>query len=318
MTLPERTKFLPGWMASPGHPVSKKPAGVDRKLDGFSSRTIYGIFSLLQDALFSERFSRRSGWLQGMEPRAKLLMSLMLLLTVSLVHGVVLLWLIYAIVLALAVGSRLGFWFFLKRVWLFVPLMTAVIALPATLNWVTPGEPLWVLHRFEQHVQLGPQAFPEILAVTDSGLNAAVRFVSRVAVSVSIVALLTLTTPWQKILRALRVLRVPQFFVFALGMTYRYIHLLLGLMLDLHFGRKSRALKASRWSQDQKWVASRMGYLFKRSQHLAQSVHNAMLARGFQTEPKVLEEEDWTWKDLISMAATAVVCAALLVWDKAG
>ena len=311
---PERNRLLPSWMLAPPGPVESQLGGSspsDKKLSSFAEKTIYSIFHLLRDELFSERLSRRKGVLQRLDPRTKLLMSLSLLVTLSFLHKIWLLGLTYAILLILALMSHVGFWYFLRRVWLFVPLVTGILALPATLNWVTPGNPLWILHRFRQDFQYGHWSFPQTLAFSDNGLRSALLFISRVGVSVSIVVLLTLTTPWQRLLRALRVLGVPQFFVFVLGMTYRYIHLFLSLMLDLHFGKKSRTLRASRWSQDQKWVASRMGYLFKRSHNLGESVYSAMLARGFQGEPKILEELEWSRSDLLAMTITVSLCGAL-------
>ena len=112
------------------------------------------------------------------------------------------------------------------------------------LNWVTEGNPVIVLHQFQQPLQIGHWSFPETLAITDNGIRSALLFVSRVGISVSIAVLLTLTTAWQKLLRSLRVLGVPQFFVFTLGMTYRYIHLLLSVLLDIHLGKTSRTLRA--------------------------------------------------------------------------
>src|SRR5438876_4644269 len=268
---PERNSLLPSWMLASPEPVESRFVGSSpsgKRLSSFTEKTIYSIFHLLRDELFSERLSRKKGLLQKLDPRTKLLMSLSLLVTLSLLHKIWLIGLIYSILLMLALMSHVGFWYFLKRVWVFVPLVTGILALPTTLNWVTPGNPLWILHRFDKNFQFGHWSFPQTLAFSDNGLRSALLFISRVGASVSIVVLLTLTTPWQRLLRALRVLGVPQFFVFVLGMSYRYIHLFLSLMLDLHFSKKSRTLRATPWSQDQKWVASRMGYLFKRSCNL--------------------------------------------------
>ena len=316
---PEPNSLLPQWMLVTPGSLESRLAGSGpsrKKLSGFTEKTIYSIFHLFREELFSEQLSRKRGLLQKLDPRTKLLIGLSLLATLSLLHKILLIGLIYATLLILALMSQVGLRYFMKRVWLFVPLATGLLALPATLNWITPGHPLWVLHRFRQDFQFGPWSFPRTLAVSDDGLRFASLFISRVGVSVSVVVLLTLTTPWQRLLRALRVLGVPQFFVFVLGMTYRYIHLFLSLMLDLHFGKKSRTLRASRWSQDQKWVASRMGYLFKRSQNLGESVYNAMLARGFQGEPKILEELDWSRSDLLGIAIAISFCGVLLLLQK--
>jgi cobalt/nickel transport system permease protein len=82
------------------------------------------------------------------------------------------------------------------------------------LNWVTEGNPVIVLHQFQQPLQIGHWSFPETLTITDNGIRSAMLFVSRVGISVSI-AVLLLTTAWQNCC-ALAVLGVPQFFVFTL------------------------------------------------------------------------------------------------------
>ena len=54
--------------------------------------------------------------------------------------------------------------------------------------------------------------------------------------------LLVLTTPWNTLLKALSVLRVPDGFILILGMTYRYIYLLLTTLDDMLLSRKSRVV----------------------------------------------------------------------------
>ncbi len=83
--------------------------------------------------------------------------------------------------------------FFVKRVWLFVPIFTGLVVLPATLNVITPGTIVVPLGTWFGH-QLG---------VTSEGLHGAAIIVIRVATSISLVVLLTLTTPWNRLLAAL-------------------------------------------------------------------------------------------------------------------
>ena len=45
----------------------------------------------------------------------------------------------YAGTLGLAAASRISVRFFVKRVWLFIPIFTGIVVLPATLNVVTAG-----------------------------------------------------------------------------------------------------------------------------------------------------------------------------------
>lgn len=309
---------VPDWMrVDPAGQTADRPcAGSGKRLSGFTQDAIHSLLALLQEALFQERVARVEGLLQSLDPRAKLLGALVLLGAASFLRDVWLLAVFHLGLLLLAVACRFNGFLFLKRVWLFVPLFSAIMALPATVNWVTPGHSLWTLHEFDSEIRLGKTTLPASLAITDAGVMAAGRFVMRVAVSISIAVLLVLTTPWQQLLRALRVVGVPHFFVFALGMSYRYIHLLLRLLLDLHLGRRSRTLRRARWRQDQAWMASRAAYLFQRSQALGENVYRAMLSRGFHGEPKLLDDLRWQLKDGAAVSVAIALSIAMLLADR--
>jgi cobalt/nickel transport system permease protein len=316
---PPADPVLPKWMRAASEPSpggSGAPAGTGKRVSGFSQEAAHSLLSLLEKMLFQETTVCSKGMLQSLDPRAKLLCALLLLVAVSFLQSLWLLGCLYAGVLVLALVSGVDGFLFLKRVWLFVPVFSGAMALPATLNWVTPGNPLWTLHQFDQEFRFGSVTLPGTLAITDTGLAVVGRFVFRVAVSISVVILLVMTTRWQGLLRALRVLGVPHFFVFALNMSYRYIHLLLRLLLDLHLGRRSRTLRRSRWMQDQTWMGNRAGYLFERSQRLSESVYQAMLSRGFQGEPKLLDDLQWQGRDIVAMTCVAGLSLAMVLLSR--
>ena len=121
---------------------------------------------------------------------------------------------------------------FVRRVWLFVPLFTAVVVLPATLNLVTPGHVV---------VSFGTW-FGHPVGMTGQGLRGAALITSRVAVSVSLAVLVTLTTGWPRLLAGLRSLRVPRLFVTVAAMAHRYIFYLLDSVTDLYTARRARTV----------------------------------------------------------------------------
>ncbi|MBK7600130.1 MAG: hypothetical protein IPJ07_17055 [Acidobacteria bacterium] len=77
-------------------------------------------------------------------------------------------------------------------------------------------------------------------AVTAQGLTSATFLIGRVETSVTLSLLLVLCTPWTTVLKALRVLCVPAVFIVILGMTYRYIFLLLQKSREMLEARQSR------------------------------------------------------------------------------
>ena len=70
------------------------------------------------------------------------------------------------VTLVLAAASRLPLGFFVKRVWLFVPIFTGIVVLPATLNFITPGHD----RRAARHVVRPPGRAHRARASTAAGL----------------------------------------------------------------------------------------------------------------------------------------------------
>jgi len=276
-------------------------------------KTLLEITSVLQEAVFSEAYASAPGLLQGLDPRIKLVALLLFLVVASLVHSIPALAGIYLFTLLLARLSRIGLPFFIKRVWFFIPIFAGIIAAPAIFNVITPGEVWLPLFHLPRTYSWGPYHIPEVVGISRQGVMGALVFVSRVAASVSLVVLVTLSTRWDHLLKSLRVVKIPQVFVLTLGMTYRYIQLLARLVQDMYWGKKSRTLRLSRVRTEQGWIASRMATLFRKSFQLSQQVHGAMRSRGFDGEARTLETFQVRARDYLAILI-CLLLGGFLIW----
>ncbi|MEO9240773.1 MAG: cobalt ECF transporter T component CbiQ, partial [Jatrophihabitantaceae bacterium] len=222
----------PDWLLS--RDVALCPCGCigKRRKGSYLQKTLTGAADLLRQVMFSDDSSSQPGLLQRLDPRAKVLGLLGLVVAGAFLHSIAALLVLYAGTLAGAVASRLPLSFFIKRVWLFVPIFTGIVLLPATLSVVTGGDVVLTLWHWHGH----PEGF------TSQGLTSAALVVCRVASSISLVVLLTLTTPWTRLLAALRSLGVPRMFILIIGMAYRYLFLLLGVVTDMYQARAARTV----------------------------------------------------------------------------
>jgi len=202
------------------------------------------------------------------------------------------------------------------RVWLFVPLFSAAVVLPALLNIVTPGEPLWVLATLEKAHSWGPYTVPQEISITRQGLWGAILFISRVAASVSFAVLLTLTTRWSDIFAGLRALMVPRIFVMTLNMTNRYLFVFLRLIQDMYRARKSRTIHTLSAAGERGWVASRIGVIFRKSMEMSNDIYLAMLSRGYHGEIIALDRFRTTAVDYVWLAAVLALGVGLIAWEK--
>jgi cobalt/nickel transport system permease protein len=246
--------------------------------------TLHGITETLEHALFAEEISSRAGLFQALDARLKVVATLALLVGVSFSHSLWVIASIYIFTLFFALASAIPADYFIKRVWLALPFFTGLVVIPAL--FITPGPALL-------HLPLG-------LVVTQTGVNTVLFLLLRVSTSVSLTLLLILTTRWSVVLSALSVLHLPDVLILILGMTYRYIYLLLHTANDMFLSRKSRVVGYLNTSDNQRMLAAIGGALLSKSLNLSSEVYLAMQSRGFRgpiitLRPFKMKSKDWFW-----------------------
>lgn len=272
-----------------------------KKASGFIDKTLLGAIALLKETVSNEEIASRKGFLQGCDPRLKMLTIAILLVSVVSTRSILVLSIMYAVDLILAVSSSITIGLFLKRTLLFIPIFSLCIVLPAIFNAVTPGDPLL---SFNLHVYT--------LSITRQGIDSAAIFFMRVLVSVSLAILLILTTRHHVLLKVLRIFKVPQLFVMTMGMTYRYIYLLLDGVQNTFIAIKSRVGFVTSTSNGRKMVASNMAGLWIKSYRLQTQVYYAMLSRGYTGEPRVLKDFSARSTDFVFLAFSIATLIGIL------
>ncbi|MHB8119620.1 MAG: cobalt ECF transporter T component CbiQ [Methanothrix sp.] len=303
--------MIPDWMKE-GNVGSCRCSAASHGKKGFVGKTIDGIFGFLEEAFISESFSKRRGLLQSLDPRAKLVSILAVIFATSLIGDLRVLIFIYALTLLFSYLSKIEVGFFIKRVWLFIPIFAGIIAVPMIFNVFLPGDPLIPVAYLGPGAHLGPFSLPESIFITKQGSMAAVIFTMRVATCVSAVVLLFLTTPQQILFKSLRTVGVPKLYVLTLQMAYRYIFLFMDLIREMYVAKKARTIKAGGIIDEQKWVGGRIGYTLIRSLSMSEKVHMAMMSRGFNGEVHIMQEFKMTNRDYMA-GVVAVSLSVVLV-----
>ena len=98
---------------------------------GWFEHTIAGISSSIERAVFTEEHARKDGWLQAIDPRAKLVMFLVTVVSASLSNSLLALFVLYGAILMSAWASKVPFDFFVKRVWVGIPFFAGIVILPS-------------------------------------------------------------------------------------------------------------------------------------------------------------------------------------------
>jgi cobalt/nickel transport system permease protein len=272
---------------------------------GWLEKTLAEITASVERAVFTESYARRPGWLQQLDPRAKLGMFVALILSASMSTSFGILAALYLVILGAGRASKLPFDFFVKRVWLGMPFFAGVVILPSI--FLVPGPRLF-------EVSIGALT----LGPTIPGLAGAAVFILRVGVCVSLAVLLVLTTPWAELLRSLHALRVPQVFILILSMTYRYIFLFLHSVNGTFEARKSRTVGRPQGAEARRWISQSMAALLNRSFKMSNDVYAAMLARGFTGEVRTHSRHRMTPHDWIGLGGAVAVAGLVVLAGRIG
>lgn len=273
------------------------PSARSKNRAGFIERTLIDINNTLEQSIFAEKIARQKGLLQVLDPRLKVIGMVMLLFAVSLSHQLAVIAALYLCALLLAAVSAVPLGFFIKRVWVFIPFFTGIIALPAL--FITPGPALLSL--------------PLGIVITRTGAMTALFLLLRVGTSVSFAILFILSTPWNNVLKAMGVLRVPDVIVLVLGMTYRYIHLLLHITNDMFLSRKSRILRRMSAVEERSLLAATSGTLLGKSLQLSSEVYLAMESRGYRGYPRTIDRFRMHWFDWLA-ALVVIFVTGVAIW----
>lgn len=211
--------------------------------------------------------------------------------------------LLTSVALAVGVVSQLGAGFVQRRAVVVLPFALAAV----TVVFSTPGQRLLTIPLFGWE-----------LDVTDSGL---VRFASILLkswLSVQMAVVLTASTPFPDLLRAMRDIGVPTALVAIAGFTYRYIFVIGDEALRMMRARAARSgARGRRGGRSTLWRArvtgAMVGSLFLRSIERSERIYDGMVARGYDGEVRSLRPPVLRARDLVTGLAFLLVITGIQV-----
>lgn len=206
-----------------------------------------------------------------LDPRAKVVG--FVAITVIAVSAPVALWPVYAgcllVLASIALAARIPPGAIFRRVRWVLPLVLAAALL---LPLLTKGGATW---------QLGP------FTVYEQGLEVFGAVVAKATIGTLSAAMLSMTTTFPAVLRALETMRLPATLVLIAGLMYRYLFVIVAETERMRAGMSSRGYRPRTALQ-----AAPMGRaataMFLRTYARGERVHRAMLARGYDgTMPRL-------------------------------
>jgi cobalt/nickel transport system permease protein len=201
--------------------------------------------------------------------------------------------LLTALSLSVVVAAGLGVGFVWGRSVVALPFALAAVS----VAFATPGRPLFDVAIWRWQV-----------ALTDAGLVRFVSIVFKAWLSVQVAIVLTATTAFPALLQAMRGLGIPKVLVGTFGFTYRYLFVIADEALRLMRARSARSgAVAGRGGGTVLWRArvtgNMAGSLFLRSLSRSERVYDAMVARGYDGEVRLMDAPALRAQDVVMGAA---------------
>lgn len=264
----------------------------------FLERMALSFANTLQIAFDADTLASKPGFLQSLDPRFKLASLLLLIVSTILTQSLLLILFLFCSACLLAVCSHIGLRQQLARIWISVLLFTGLVALPSLV--LVPGDPVGQIPFLDWHI-------------TEQGLRSAVFLLGRAETAATFALILMLSTPWTQLLKAMRALGVPVVLVALLGMTHRYIFVLLTSTTDLIEARRSRMVAKADGPTQRKMIMAAAGVLLHKAFNLSAEVHLAMISRGYRGEVYTLNDFRSSPRDWLVLA-TASLVPTLIIW----
>lgn len=301
-------ELIPSWLLQNERSfINKTPQRLN-----FLRRSITHLSKIFNDEIYFNRTANYQGLLQALDPRAKLILTLIFMIIINCSHTFAIPLILFTITLIYAKLSRISLVQLIKRAWLIVPVFILICSLPALFNVLIPGKALLTIINANSQ----PPWFSHGLYITDNGLHAVMMMFIRSGCSLSLVYLLLTTTTWNDLTKGLSLLKVPTGFILILSMTYRYIFLLANCALQMNEARFLRTVGRLDHRENRRFIGHSMALLFIKSNYLATEIFAAMRARGFSHKIVSLKILKLGKIDYIFMINNGIILLILLAWSK--
>ncbi len=231
-----------------------------------------------------DRLSYKNTFVHHLDPRAKLIVTLLFLFTVVSFskYEIVSLFPFFLFPVLMMTIGEIPFLFILKKV---------IVVSPFAV-FIGIFNPL-----------LDTQPFLVPIGVTISaGWFSFFSILLKFVLTISAALLLIATTPFPRICHALRSLGLPSLFVSQLLFLYRYIFVLVEEALRMVRARDMRSFGAK--GRGIRIYVRMIGTLFLRTLERAERIYSAMLSRGFQGDIPLLKPIHFKAVDLLFLAVT--------------
>ena len=264
----------------------------------FVEKGINHLAGVIKRGYIHSELLSKNGFFQKIDPRIKIFFLIFFIIIVSLKKDLLSELYISIFIFVLALLSRLKVVTFYRRVLLFGFFFGFLIALPSAFNFMTKGEIILPVAKLSRPYDFWIYHIPATIGITKEGMLGVAMLTMRVINSSSLSFLVLYTTPFPEMVRALKILKVPDTFLIIISLCYKYIFIFSKTIEDMYLAKRARMLREDDNQKAREWTAGRLALIFRKTQLRCEEVFRAMVGRGFSDSIKLhgfgkMRATDW-------------------------
>ena len=280
--------------SSPSPPVG----GSGRVRVSFVEKGLSRLAAVMRSGHLPMESLSKNGFFQKIDPRIKICFLIFFIIIVSLKKDLFSEVSLFIFILVLVLLSRLKILTFYKRVFLFGFFFGFLMAFPSAFNVVVKGAIILPVASFSRSYDLWIYHIPATIGITKEGLLGVALLTVRMINSLSLSFLVLYTTSFPELMKALKILRVPDTFLIVINLCYKYIFIFSKTIEDIYLAKRARMLRGDDSRKAREWTTGRLVLIFRRTQVRCEEVFKAMAARGFSDTIKLygfkkIPRTDW-------------------------
>jgi cobalt ECF transporter T component CbiQ len=245
---------------------------------------IHHLAQVIKKEYLQWEYSSQNGLFQKIDPRVKLLFLLFFIVIVSLKRDLLPELYIAGFVFTLVFFSRIRLLTFYSRVLFLGFFLGFLVVFPSAFNVITDGEIIGPVLKLPRSFKVWIYPIPAEIGMTKEGIYGVIRLTLRMINSLSLSFLVLYTTPLPEIVRALKVLKVPDTFIMIINLSMKYIFIFSKTAEELHLAKKSRTVREGTSTEARDWIVGRIAYIFWKTRLRYEEVFKAMVGRGFSNK----------------------------------
>jgi cobalt/nickel transport system permease protein len=278
----------------------------------FLDRTISNSAKSLKTMYLQAESAGRKSLICNLNPVAKVFSFIYLIVVISIVSSVLSQLMIAFLIFILYLFSGIPVFRVYKKVLFVAFLFGFLVFAPAALNVITPGETFFNIISLEKPYDLWIYHIPAEIGLTSEGCNVVARLFFRVFNSVSLAMILAYTTPFPRIMKALRIFFIPNTFLMVVTLAYKFIYLLCRTIEDTYFALKSRLMVNVKSQTVNYIIAGRIFFIYSKAHFNYEQTWFSMISRGYEGKVILIADDKLKTLDFIILAGVAVVGTGLI------